>query len=138
MKFTNTTFQAIKFLIVGGAATVVDLIGFSLLDWVVVKNQLIAKSISFLIAVAIKYLGNKYWTFQQRTNEKIPTELFSFFIITIVGLAIDVCTFYYATKIAGPQFGLSLGLWTQVSVILAALSSALISFLGYKFLVFNN
>ena len=139
MKFSTTTiFQGIKFLLVGGVATIADLVFFELLIGIIAGNLLIAKSISFLISVAMKYGGNKYWTFGNNHENKIQKEMFQFFLITLIALAIDLATFHYATALLGPQFGLSPRLWTQASVIMAALSSAVISFLGYKFFVFKR
>lgn len=138
MKINTTIFQSLKFILVGGSATIADLIIFDLLIWIITPNLLVAKSISFVIATGIKYGGNKYWTFQNYHNEKIQKEIIQFFVITLVALAIDLCTFYYATKVWGPHFGLSQHLWSQASVVIAALSSAVVSFLGYKFLVFKK
>ena len=138
MEFNKTFFQGIKFLIVGGLATLADLAFFNILVLIITGNPLIAKSLSFLVSITMKYTGNRYWTFQTHTESPIKKEIVQFIFITIIGLGIDLATFYYATKVAGPQFGLSVHLWTQISVILSALSSAVISFLGYKFLVFKK
>ena len=138
MKINTTIFQSIKFLLIGGFATIADLAFFEILSLIITGNPLIAKSISFLISIAIKYGGNKYWTFQIHKNDKIHKEVLQFFFITLVALTIDLFTFHYLIKISGSQFGLSNTLWIQISVILAALSSAAVSFLGYKFLVFKK
>ncbi len=143
MKFFNVFFQGIKFLLVGAFATLADLVFFQLFVWIIIPNLLIAKSISFLISVAIKYGGNKYWTFQIYDKERLHKEIPQFLFITLVALAIDLATFYYLSadkqvQQIVMQFGIPSHLWTQMSVIIAALSSALISFLGYKFLVFKK
>ncbi len=133
----HTFFQGIKFLLVGGFATLVDLGVFDLAFWVIAGNPLISKTLSFLVSTAIKYGGNKYWTFQKHEVPRV-SEVVQFVVITLVALGIDLSTFHYATKTLGPQFGVSLHLWTQISVILSALSSAVVSFLGYKLWVFKK
>ncbi|MEK7658582.1 MAG: GtrA family protein [Patescibacteria group bacterium] len=135
-------FQAAKFFLVGVFATIVDLKIFQVLIWFfsffLFKDQLIAKGISFLIATYAKYWGNKHWVFEKPEKENQRKEIIKFFVITLVGLAIDVGSFYYFTKIMGPQFATPVNIWTELSVIFAALTSSLWNFLGYKFIVFKK
>ncbi len=155
-------FQGAKFFLVGAVATVVDLKIFEFLFWtralffmknsarpstfigalvfifLILGNPIIAKSISFIVSTFLKYWGNKYWAFQKHEKENMHKEIVQFFIITFVGLLIDVSFFYYFTKIMGPQFTIPIGVWLKLSVIFAALAAALWNFLGYKFLVFKK
>ncbi|OGZ64601.1 MAG: hypothetical protein A3A98_03545 [Candidatus Staskawiczbacteria bacterium RIFCSPLOWO2_01_FULL_40_39] len=134
-------FQVAKFLLVGAFATVIDLKFFEFLIWLfalfISLNYTVAKSISFLFATSIKYWGNKYWAFGKHEKEG-SKEIIQFFMVTLVGLVIDVGFFYYFTKITGPQFGASNALWIKISVIFAAIMAAIWNFLGYKFLVFKK
>ena len=135
-------FQAAKFFLTGAFATVVDIKIFQLVTWLLslmmTANPLIPKAISFLIATFAKYWGNKYWVFEKNGKDGIKKEVIQFFIITLVGLALDVGSFYYFIKIIGPQFGMPFKVWQELSIILAALVAALWNFLGYKFLVFKK
>ena len=129
-------------MIVGGSATLVDLVLFQVLAVIITGSPLVAKGISFLFSTIIKYGGNKYWTFPfdpaQGEQKNIYKEIFSFFVITCVALVIDIYVFNYLTKTVGPQFGLSKALWTPLCVVAAQLSSAVVSFSGYKFFVFKK
>jgi len=143
-------YQAAKHLLVGAFATVIDLKFFEYLLLFVMANSLVVKAISFLFSTIIKYWGNKYWAFGRHVTaaggippeggkkDNIKKEMFQFFIITLVGLVIDVGVFYYATKIAEPQFGFPMVIWTKLAVIFAALAAAVWNFIGYKFLVFKK
>ncbi|OGZ72603.1 MAG: hypothetical protein A2908_03620 [Candidatus Staskawiczbacteria bacterium RIFCSPLOWO2_01_FULL_38_12b] len=135
-------FQAGKFFLVGAAATVADLKIFEVFIWIfgffILINPLLAKTLSFLFATLLKYWGNKHWAFSKHGKEETIKELFQFLAITIIGLLIDVASFYYFTNIMGLRFGLPTILWVKLSVILAALVSAIWNFLGYKFLVFKK
>lgn len=130
--------QFIGHLVVGGMATFVDLIIFTLLTVMVPIGMLAAKVISFLVSVALKYMGNKHWVFKQYQKENWRTELSQFFFITLVGLLLDVAAFYYFTELLGPQFGAPEAIWQKLSVIFAALAAAVWNFLGYKLLVFKK
>ena len=135
-------FQIAKFLLIGAVATVVDIKMFQLSAWLfslsLVVSPLIPKGISFLIATSAKYWGNKHWAFEKNDKEGIKKEIIQFFTITLVGLALDVAAFYYFTKILGPQFQTPIKVWTELSIILAALTAASWNFLGYKFVVFKK
>ncbi len=117
--------QAIKHLIVGALATLIDLAVFMVLFWM---SPLISKSISFLIATIIKYWGNKHWAFQKPEKDGMVKEASQFFLVTLVGLIIDVLSFYY----------FSFYFWRSVSVIFAAAVAAAWNFTAYKFLVFKK
>lgn len=135
-------FQVAKFLLVGAFAMVVDLQIFELSIWLfglfLWPSYLLPKSISFLIATAIKYWGNKYWVFLRHEKENLVEEAMQFFLVTLIGLAIDVVAFYYFVKVLGPQFSIPEIVWVKLSVIFAAIVSALFNFLGYKFVVFKK
>ncbi|MBI3631380.1 MAG: GtrA family protein [Candidatus Staskawiczbacteria bacterium] len=129
-------FQAAKYFLVGVLATIVDLKLFELLIWGI--SPVISKGISFLISTSIKYWGNKHWTFEKPEKDGIKKEIFQFISVTVVGLGLDVGSFYYFTKIMGPQFSAPENIWIKLSVIFAALVAAIWNFLGYKFLVFKK
>lgn len=135
-------FQAAKHLLVGAFATVVDLKLFELLVWIFsmffTVSPSFSKAISFLAATSIKYWGNKHWAFEKFEKEGMIREISQFFIVTIVGLGLDVGLFYYFTKIMGPQFATPEAVWIKLSVIFAAIIAALWNFLSYKFLVFKK
>jgi len=138
IKMKKIAIQGVKHLLVGGFATIVDLKVFEILLAATFFSTIWAKAISFLVSALIKYAGNKYWAFESGASQAPAKEALVFFIITIVGLAIDLGAFYCAVNIFGPQFGLSASLWTKLSVIIAAATAATWNFLGYKFLVFKK
>lgn len=130
--------QAAKHLLVGAFATVIDLKIFEFLAWIFSFNLILPKGISFLLATSIKYLGNKQWAFEKPERDGIAKEIFQFFIVTVVGMSIDIAFFFYFVNIMGPQFQTPEYVWVKLSVILSALVAAVWNFLGYKFLVFNK
>jgi len=144
-------FQAAKHILVGAFATVVDLKVFEALVLLFTSFagiSIILKGISFLLSTSLKYWGNKHWAFsapggsasggEEFEKEPLLKEVAAFFSVTIVGLILDIGLFFYFSKIMGPQFGVTLHIWTEFSVIFAALIAAIWNFLGYKFLVFKK
>ena len=126
--------QAGKFVLVGAFADVIDIKVFQLL-FLFAPFYSLFKSISFIAAVVIKYLANKHWAFQKHEKDGSGWEAAQFCLVTSIGLIIDVVSFYYLKKI---QTGISTVLWVELSIIFAALITAVWNFLGYKFIVFKK
>lgn len=126
--------QLAKHLLVGLLVVLVDLKIFILLaDW----GSSTAKAISFLISVStVKFLGNKYWAFEEKERNNFGKQFGVFFGVTLIGLIIDVGSFLALTKIVLP--GLASQIWVKISVILAAICAAAWNFLSYKFIVFKK
>lgn len=134
-------FQAAKHILVGAFATVIDLKIFEALLIMfppLAEISLVPKGISFLLSTSLKYWGNKYWAFEKHAKDEVFREISQFFIVTVVGLVLDTGSFFYFTKIMGPQFGLTPHVWTEFSVISAAVIAAFWNFTAYKFLVFKK
>lgn len=134
-------YQAAKHLLIGALAAVVDIKIFQLSAWIfsllAIASPMLFKTISFLIATLVKFWGNKHWAFEKHEKESIK-EMAQFFIVTLVGLGLDLAAFYYFVKIIGPQFQMPANVWTELSIILAAIAAFLWNFLGYKFIVFKK
>jgi len=135
-------FQTAKFLLIGALATLVDLGVLNLLIWI---SGLAAglpfsifKGISFIVATCSKYLGDKFWAFEKMEKIGIGKEFNQFFIVTLIGLGINIGAASLIVNVAGPQFGLTEKIWANIGAILAAFVSAVWNFLAYKFIVFKK
>lgn len=129
--------QAGKFALAGAFADVIDIKVYQFL-FLLLPFPLFLKAFSFFIATVIKFWTNKHWSFEKHEKDGIKKEAVQFFVVAIVGLLINVASFYCATEIIHPQFGISVVLWTEISIIFAALVVAIWNFLGYKFIVFKK
>lgn len=134
-------FQASKHILTGIFATVVDLKFFQLFLEIFPAfpgAMIVPKTFSFLIATSLKYIGNKYWTFQKLEKEGMPKEFLQFFAVTFAGLSIDVGMFFISTKLIGPQFGIPHQIWAEASVVIAGAVAGIWNFTADKFLVFKK
>ena len=133
--------EAAKFFLVGAFSAVIDIKVFQFSAWIfglfILVSPLISKSISFLVATIVKYGGNKIWVFEKNGKDGIKREVVQFLVITLIGMAIDVLAFYCATHFWQPT-AISAKIWTEASIIIAALVAAIWNFLGYKFWVFKK
>ena len=135
-------FQIAKYLLSGVLATIIDL---SILNILIVVSGIatgtyyaIFKGISFIVATFVKFLISKFWTFEKFEARKSLQETIQFFIVTLIGLAINVGTASLVVNAIGPQYGLSEKIWGNIGGIIAAFVSFAWNFLGYKFIVFKK
>jgi putative flippase GtrA len=135
-------YQLAKFLLIGAAATLLDLgvLNFLILSFGLAKGTAysIFKAVSFIIATVAKYWANKFLAFEKKEMSGVRKEFTQFFIITLIGLGINVGVASFVVNNIGPQFGLSPELWANVGGIAAAIVGFAWNFLGYKFIVFKK
>jgi putative flippase GtrA len=86
----NLLRQGLSFLAVGGVGFVVDLGVFNLLSISVLSNDpILAKAISTTLAIAINWIGNRYWTFRAErhrgTRAQVAREGIEFALVSAAG-----------------------------------------------------
>jgi putative flippase GtrA len=134
--------QIFSFAVIGVGNTLLDFIILNILLW---TTQIfsgpwlfIFNVISFSIATTNSYYWNKRWTFKNKSKDKTPVLFSQFFIVSIIGAAINSTTVYLIATYTDPILGLSDGLWANVAKIIATALSLIWNFLGYKFIVFKK
>lgn len=90
--------ELVKFGIVGGIGTIVDLGGAAALHSKYGMGPLTAKALSISVAAVVTYLGSRYWTFRHRENQSLLREGGLFVGLNVIGLLIAegviACTTY--------------------------------------------
>jgi len=127
--------QFVKFAIVGGAGTVVNLAVFSIIIYAYVKAagtrpllvEQVASGIAFCVAVVSNFILNRRWTFRH-TGPLIP-HFGRFFLVSCVGLGLNV--FLYTVLHEWGDLG------EHLSELLAIACVMPINFLGSKFWAFR-
>jgi putative flippase GtrA len=90
-------FKFFKFIIVGFSGMFVDFSITYLLKEKLSVHRYLSNSAGFTVAASSNYLFNRYWTFQSN-NPKVFVEFGTFFIISLVGLAINNFFLYLFEK----------------------------------------
>jgi putative flippase GtrA len=80
--------EIMKFCVVGGLGTVIDLGGAGVLHSTYHVEPLAAKAASVTLATLFTYLGSRFWTFRHRENQSMRREAVLFFVLNVVGLVI--------------------------------------------------
>ncbi len=94
--------ELVKFGIVGGLGTIIDLGGAAVLHSACHEGPLESKAISITAATIFTYLGSRYWTFRHRENQPVHREALLFVVLNVAGLILAELV------IAGATYGLGL------------------------------
>lgn len=95
------------FLVVGGAAFVVDALVFNLLAFGVSGRgplydlPLLAKIIAIAVATVVTYVGNRYWTFGSRTVERRFSRYVVFIVLNLVAMGIQLGCLAFSRYVLG-------------------------------------
>jgi len=98
--------EMLKFLVVGGLGTVIDLGGAAVLHSRYNVEPLAAKAISVTLATIFTYFGSRFWTFKERENQPVKREAVLFIVLNIVGLLIAEVVIAFVTYALGMRSSL--------------------------------
>jgi len=150
----NAIWQIAKFGVIGVMNTLVDLgllavITFAFRQYFEINSAdliipgfiliyySLFKGLSFIVANVNSYFWNKYWTFEADVSQKKSTEFIQFFVVSLIGLAINVLVASLFVKLApfGGATSDQIGLLGGAAGSVAGLAW---NFIGYKFIVFKR
>ncbi len=89
--------QFIKFGIVGASSTIIDWGIYLLLTRIFHLFYLMAKILSFSVAVLNSYIWNRRWTFRSNDPKRLR-EFIKFLTIAMVGVVLNVLIMYIAVE----------------------------------------
>lgn len=112
----------LKFAIVGGVGFIIDTGTLSLLVFLFGLNtdrrRLLAKGISFTLAVISNFFWNRRWTYPESRSKPITRQLVQFFVLNLIGLAINLAVFALADALLTPLLGPVLALYgAQIAAV---------------------
>ena len=110
-----------KFGVVGAVAFVVTDAGTNLLHFRAGAGPLVSNLIASVFAMAISYLGNRYWTFGGRQRSGVRREGILFLLLNGVGLAIQLACLGLATYVLGLHGHLSYNVALVAGIALGTL-----------------
>ena len=95
------------------------------------------KGASTLIALVNSYIWNRKWTFRSQNDAK-AVEFGKFFVVSLIGLGINVGVASFIVNIIPRPVSFSPQLWANIGAASAISFSLIWNFLCYKFVVFNH
>jgi putative flippase GtrA len=130
--------QVLRFGLVGGLNTLVDLLILNGLLWLFpTTSTLMLLAYNFLaysMGAVNSFLLNKYWTFGSR-QKMIRGELARFTLTTLCGIGWSSAILWLASTLLHPIL-VNATVWANASKVVAIVGTALISYLGMRLWVF--
>lgn len=135
-------FQLAKFGLIGVTNAVVDLGIYNLFIYLsdVSSGHLIIifKCFSVLTAILNSYVWNKFWSFEKKEAKHLGREFAQFFMVSFVGLLLNVGITAFVVNIIGTPDGFTEKVWANVGGISASVLVLSWNFIGYKYFVFKK
>jgi putative flippase GtrA len=132
--------QLVRFGLVGGVNTAIDLLTFNGLLWLFPTSNLLVSllfnTLAYSVGAINSFLLNKYWTFQRR-QRITAREVSRFVITTLLGIGCNDLLLWSANSLLSPLIAYS-RFWVNASKIIALVGTVLISYLGMRLWVFTN
>ncbi len=141
-KSWSTFWQLAKFLVVGVLNTLVDL---GVMNFLIYLTGItigiwysVFKSIGFIAAVINSFFWNKFWVFEKRGISEAGKEFSKFFVVSTIGIILNVSVAYVLINVIGAPAGISPKIWGNIAAVAAGIVVFSWNFLGYKILVFSK
>ena len=122
--------ELVKFGVVGGIGTLVNIAILYLLTEKIGVYYLISAIFSFIIAMSSNFILNKVWTFKENIKLGIGKKYLQFGLVSISALLINLFFLYIFTEI--------FGIYYIISQILAIGIALIINFFGNKIWTFSK
>ena len=131
--------QLLRFCIVGGLNTFIDLLVLNILVWLLptthVHVLVLYNSLAYLVGAVNSFFWNKLWTFEHR-SQVTSRQVKHFAIVTLVGIVCNDILIWLATSTLTAA-SLSGFFWTNGAKVGAIAGTFAISYVGMRFGVFN-
>ncbi len=96
------------------------------------------KTSSFIGAAIHSYFWNKFWVFDAGRSGVSGQEFFKFFSISVMAALVNVAIASVIVNVFGPQFGINPEGWANVGAVVGSAIALVVSFVGFRTLVFKK
>ncbi len=127
------TLTQLKFLLVGGASFIVDILLFLYLSQVLYWPIFHARLMAFCVALLLTWMGNRLFTFSHRKRRPIGTQVLMAALLACCAASVNLSVFYLLSELREPS-----GLTAPVYLALGVLSGLVVNWLGSNLLVFRH
>lgn len=119
----------IKFFFAGSSAAIVDLIFLYFFHGVFKWGLVFSTSLAFILSFIVSFALQKFWTFRNYSQKKIPLQLSLYVLNAIIGLNVNGFLMHYLVN--------TWEIWYMFAQVAVILLIGLYNFIVYKFVVFK-
>jgi len=130
---TTVTGQAVRFLFVGGLATVVDVGLFNVLHVLAGADPIAAKGVSTVAGAVAAFIGNRQWAFAARQGQPVRRQVLRYVLVNLAALGLALVPIALARDVLGLHGVLAMNVAANVVGLGLA---TVFRFVGYRRWVF--
>ena len=101
IKNNKLLMQIIKFVIVGGIATIIDFVVLIILKEIFGMKPVFANIISFTVSVIYNYIASIKWVFDVDKDQNKKKQFIIFVVLSIIGLGINTIIIWLCDDVLG-------------------------------------
>lgn len=123
-------FKLVRYIISGGTAAMTNWIVLFLLVHFGQMYYLSASVIAFVLSIAVSFVMQKFWTFQDRLVSDVHAQFARYSVVIFSNLVLNTALVYLLVEKAG--------VWYLMAQILGTVVIAITGYFGYKHFVFRD
>ena len=113
----NLINKIVRFIIVGGIATIIDFVFLYVFKEFLNFNVIIANTLSFIISVTYNYIASVTWVFDIDINRNKKIQFILFIIFSAIGLIINNLILHVLTDIISIHYLISKVIATGIVMV---------------------
>lgn len=122
--------SVIKFIFAGSSAAAVDLIFLYLFHGLFKWELVLSTSLAFILSFVVSFTLQKFWTFRNYSQKKIPIQFVLYITNAFIGLNLNGIMMHYSVN--------KMHVWYLFAQILVNIIIGVYNFFIYKFIVFRK
>ena len=122
--------SVVKFFFAGSSAAAVDLLFLFLFYGLFHWNLVLSTSLAFLLSFIVSFTLQKFWTFRNYSQKKMPIQFVLYIVNAFVGLNLNGFLMHLLVN--------KFGVWYLLAQIVVNISIGVYNFFIYKFIVFKK
>ena len=120
----------VKFFISGSSAAIVDLLALYLFHGVFRWEIVMSTSLAFLLSFMVSFSLQKFWTFRNYNNKRLPHQLVLYIGAAFISLNLNALAMHVLVN--------NWNIWYLLSQIIVNVFLGIVNFFIYKYVVFRN
>jgi putative flippase GtrA len=122
--------SVVKFIFAGSSAAAVDLVFLYLFYGLFKWGLVLSTSLAFILSFVVSFTLQKFWTFRNYSQKKIPVQFVLYIANAVIGLNLNGIMMHYSVN--------KLQFWYLFAQILVNVIIGFYNFFIYKFIVFRH
>lgn len=122
--------SVVKFIFAGSSAAAVDLLFLYLFHGLFKWGLVLSTSLAFILSFIVSFTLQKFWTFRNYSQKKIPVQFVLYIANAVIGLNLNGIMMHYSVN--------KMHVWYLLAQILVNVIIGFYNFFIYKFIVFRH